>query len=228
MKLLFAAALAVLIPGAAVAGTPREALEDANSRIKQAVSKPAPKGSPSERRMKDEVKKVVTDLLDYGELAKRAMGKFWAERTAGEQAEFTGMLRDLIEASYLGKISGNADYRVEFLDESEEDGDALVNTRASAKSGSVNVGYRMHRAGDRWLCFDLLIDEVSTLRNYKAEFNKIIKEQGYPALVRKMKDKLAEVKKDGGTAPSDAGKKDSAPRDSGAKKPVGKKASKTK
>jgi phospholipid transport system substrate-binding protein len=194
------AAAAIAVPAAVHAGSPREALDSANSQIKQAVSKPAPKGSPAEKRMKDEVKKVVTEFLDYAELARRSMGKYWADRTDKERTEFTGILKDLIEASYLNKISGNADYQVEFLEENNEDaedGDVLINTKISAKAGSVNVGYKMHQAGGKWVCFDLLIDDVSTLRNYKAEFNKIIKDQGYPALVNKMKDKLSEIKKDG-------------------------------
>ena len=67
--------------------------------------------------MKDDVRAVVTQLLDYTELARRAMAKYWDERSDAEKAEFSGILRDLIEAAYLGKISGNADYAVEFREE---------------------------------------------------------------------------------------------------------------
>jgi phospholipid transport system substrate-binding protein len=146
--------------------------------------------------MKDDVRAVVTAFLDYTELAKRAMAKYWDERSDAEKAEFAGILRDLIEASYLGKISGNADYAVEFLEESDEGGDAYVLTKLSAKGGAVQVGFKLHKTGEKWTVFDLLIDEVSTLRTYKSEFNKIIKDQGYPALVKRMKEKLEEVRKD--------------------------------
>jgi len=191
------AAFAVaLLPSLALAGSPKEALQDASNRIKKAIAKPAAKGSPAEKKMKEEVRAIVTQFLDYTELAKRAMAKYWDERTDAEKTEFAGILKDLIEASYLGKISGNADYTVEFPEESDEGGDAYVLTKLSARAGSVNVGFKLHKSGDTWTVFDLLIDEVSTLRTYKSEFNKIIKEQGYPALVRKMKDKLDETKKD--------------------------------
>ncbi|MBI5529405.1 MAG: ABC transporter substrate-binding protein [Deltaproteobacteria bacterium] len=187
--------LALLAGLPAGAGSPKEALEGASAKIKKAVAKPAAKGSAAEKKIKEEVRTVVTQFLDYTELARRAMAKFWDERSDAEKTEFAGILKDLIEASYLGKISGNADYSVEFLEESDDGGDAYVLTKLSAKAGSVNVGFKLHKKGDRWLCFDLLIDEVSTLRTYKSEFNKIIKDQSYAALVRKMKDKLEETKK---------------------------------
>jgi len=179
-----------------LASAPRDALDGASARIKQILSKPFEKDSPAEKKVKDGVKKVVTDFLDYGELAKRSMGKNWNDRTPAEKKEFVGLLQDLIEASYLNKITGNADYTVDFLDETEEDGDALINTNLKAKSGSINVGFRLHQVGDKWMCFDLLIDDVSTLRNYKGEFNKIIKDKGYDGLVKRMKEKAAEIKKD--------------------------------
>ena len=190
------AAVFLLVPSIVSAGSPKEALQDASTRIKKAVAKPAPKGSAAEKKMKDDVRAIVTQFLDYNELAKRAMAKHWDGRSDAEKTEFAGILRDLIEASYQGKIRGNADYTVEFSEESDEGGDAYVLTKVSAKAGSVNVGFKLHKSGDKWTVFDLLIDEVSTLRTYKSDFNKIIKEQGYPALVKKMKEKLEEVRKD--------------------------------
>ena len=196
-SVIAAASALALLPALAHAGSPKEALQDASARVKKAVAKPAAKGSPAEKKMKDDVRAVVTQLLDYTELARRAMAKYWDERSDAEKTEFSGILRDLIEASYLGKISGNADYAVEFLEESDEGGDAYVLTKLSAKGGSVQVGFKLHKTGDNWTVFDLLIDEVSTLRTYKSEFNKIIKDQGYPALVKKMKEKAGEIQKDG-------------------------------
>ena len=196
LSALAAAAVVALVPALALAGTPKEALQDASAKIKKAIAKPAAKGSPAEKKMKEDVRAVVTQFLDYTELARRAMAKYWDERSDAEKGEFAGILRDLIEASYLGKISGNADYAVEFLEESDEGGDAYVLTKLSAKGGSVQVGFKLHKTGERWTVFDLLIDEVSTLRTYKSEFNKIIKDQGYPALVKKMKEKLEETRKD--------------------------------
>lgn len=196
-SVIAAASALALLPSLAHSGSPKEALQDASARVKKAVAKPAAKGSPAEKKMKDDVRAVVTQFLDYTELARRAMAKYWDERSDAEKKEFSGILRDLIEASYLGKISGNADYAVEFLEESDEGGDAYVLTRLSAKGGSVQVGFKLHKTGDNWTVFDLLIDEVSTLRTYKSEFNKIIKDQGYPALVKKMKEKAGEIQREG-------------------------------
>jgi len=198
-KILTAVIAATILPLAAFAAieTPNAALTDASTKIKTIVSKNVPKGTPAEAKMKEDVRTVVSSFLDYKELAKRSMGKHWADLTDAQKTEFTGLLRDLIEASYLNKISGNADYKMEIVEEADEGGEPLVVAKLSAKGGVVNVGFKLHNAGGKWLCFDLLIDEVSTMRNYRGEFNKIIKDQGYPALVKRMKDKLVEVKAKG-------------------------------
>lgn len=151
------------------------------------------KNIPLEKK-KIEVKKVVDEILDYNELAKRSLGRHFKDRTPEELDKFYKLMRELIETSYLKKITNTADYKLVIKSESKEEGEVVVDTEISAKEGKVQVGFALLRRGDKWVIYDLIIDEVSTLSNYKSEFNKIIREQGFDMVIKKMENKLTELK----------------------------------
>lgn len=145
-------------------------------------------------KKKTEMKKIVNEILDYNELAKRSLGRHYKDRTKEEIEKFNGLMKELIETSYMKKITSTIDYKLDILNEGEEDGEYIVNTKISSSDGSVMVGFAFLKKDDKWLVYDLIIDEVSTLKNYKSEFNKIIKEQGFDMVIKKMENKLAELK----------------------------------
>jgi len=151
------------------------------------------KSIPIEKK-KLEIKKVVDEVLDYNELAKRSLGRHFKDRSKEEIDKFNSLMRDLIETSYLKKITSTVDYKIEINSENEDEGELIVDTKISSKEGKVGVGFAVFKRDNKWVVYDLIIDEVSTLKNYKSEFNKIIKEQGFDAVIKKMESKLQELK----------------------------------
>lgn len=145
-------------------------------------------------KKKTEIKKIVDEILDYSELAKRSLGRHYKDRSKEEIDKFNNLMRELIETSYLKKITSTADYTLKILSENDEEGELIVNTEISAKEGKVQVGFAVFKRDNRWVAYDLIIDDVSTLKNYKSEFNKIIKEQGFDMVIKKMENKLSELK----------------------------------
>ncbi|MGC8928159.1 MAG: MlaC/ttg2D family ABC transporter substrate-binding protein [Myxococcota bacterium] len=145
-------------------------------------------------KKKAEIKKVVDEILDYNELAKRSLGRHYRDRSQEEIEKFNKLMRELIETSYLKKITSTVDYTLKILSEDDEEGEKIVNTEISAKEGKVQVGFAVFKRDNKWVVYDLIIDDVSTLKNYKSEFNKIIKEQGFNMVIKKMENKLSELK----------------------------------
>lgn len=141
-----------------------------------------------------EIKKIVNDILDYDELARRSLGRHFKERSSEEIERFSKLMRELIETSYLKKITSTVDYKISIKSENRDEGELIVDTEISAKDGKVEVGFAMLEKNGRWVIYDLIIDEVSTLRNYRSEFNRIIREQGFDMVIKKMEDKLSELK----------------------------------
>src|SRR5207249_1336631 len=112
--------------------------------------------------------------------------------------EFVTTLRELIERNYVKQLRTNLDYQVQYKGEQLDGDDATVTTvvkvRSQGKNTDAEILYKMRKAppGGVWRVWDVVTDEVSLVRNYRTQFNKIITEQSYEALIKKMKSKLAE------------------------------------
>jgi phospholipid transport system substrate-binding protein len=105
-----------------------------------------------------------------------------------DRQEFTRLFTDLIERAYISKIERYSGERITYAGESVDAGLATVRTRFVTKQGTeVPVDYRMHERGDRWLVYDVSVEGVSLVNNYRTQFDKIIQSSSYAELVRRMK-----------------------------------------
>ncbi len=177
------------------ASSPMAELKKSNQQLDKVLQKNKPNWSPEAELERSEVKKLVGSFLDYGELAKRALGKHWEKITPKQREEFVETLRQLVERSYLRQIHGSPNYNIKY-DKEEKNGeeatvDATLNTVARGKKTKVALEYKMLWK-DHWVVYDVITDEQSMLENYRAEFNKIINRDGFDALLKKMKKKLDE------------------------------------
>ena len=177
-------------------GSPLAQLRAQNERIDRILKSKPQAGSPAEKAAKEELKSIVNNLLDYRELARRSLGVHWDKLTAPQREEFVSTLRELIEKNYVKQLRTNLEYEVIYKNESVQDGDAKVSTvvkvRTKGKSTDTSIEYKMHRADERWVVYDVITDEVSMVQNYRAQFNRIITNESYDALIKKMRKKIEE------------------------------------
>jgi phospholipid transport system substrate-binding protein len=191
-------ALVLALPMLALAApnTPMATLKEKNSEVDKLLRQKVEKGSAAETKQKDEIKQLASTLLDYDELAKRSLAGHWEKLTPAQQKEFVATLRELIERNYVKQLRSNLDYQVQYKNEEVEGDDATITTvvkvKAQGKNTDAEIVYKMHKIAPGWRVWDVVTDEVSLVRNYKTQFNKIITEQSYDALIKKMKSKLAE------------------------------------
>lgn len=180
--------LAVLAPGAARAGEPTDQLKIQLERVLKTVQDPEVKkeGRAAERRA---VRKIAEEIFDFDDTAKRTLARHWAQRSPAEREEFVRLFSDVFEHAYLSKVELYQGERVTYLGDTVEAGVATVRTRFLTKQGSqLNVDYRMQRAASgRWLVYDVLIEGVSLVDNYRNQFNSVIQRSSYQELVRKLK-----------------------------------------
>lgn len=174
-------------------------LKKANADLDRALKKKHPSWSPEAEAQKAEVRNLVGAFLDYRELARRALAKHWDTLTPAKQREFVTTLRELVERSYLGQLRGDPNYTIKYTREEKNGPEATVwatlATTARGKKVTLAMEYRLiHK--DRWVVYDVVTDEQSMLENYRAEFNKIINKDGFDALLKRMKTKLAEKAKE--------------------------------
>ena len=182
----------VLLTGrVAVAGAPADQLKSAVDRVIKTLEEMKTDKSGERRQA---VRKIANEIFAWDETAKRALARHWQGRTEPQRQEFVKLFGDLLERSYISRIENYGGEKITYLGDSVEDESALVRTKIITKQGSeVPVDYRMLRRGDRWLVYDVVIEGVSLISNYRTQFNKIIQTSSYEELVKKMKNKQEEL-----------------------------------
>lgn len=186
--LVLAATLA-LAPSFAFAGEAQTLVQARHTEMMNQLKKPA-----SVERDR-QVATVLAGLFDYDAMAEASMGKHWAGLTPEQKNEFKGLLKQLIQKNLERSVKNTLNYNVTFLGEEPGGGGVTVKTRAASKANAreepVEIGYSLHQVGGAWRAFDVTTEGSSMVNNYKNQFNRIIAKEGYPALIKRMKNRLA-------------------------------------
>lgn len=139
---------------------------------------------------------IFDDMLDYGALAESSLGSEWAGRSDAEKAEFSGLLKQLVRKAYERNLKKIINFDVEYIDEAAEGNAVMVKTKSKAKSADareepIEIVFKVVQKDGKWKVNDIITEGVSLVSSYRSQFTKIIKKDGFPALIQKMKDKLA-------------------------------------
>ena len=186
--LVAVAGLVVSAPASAGAGAPTDQLKASVEQILKVLEDPALKAEARAKDRRAAIRKEAESVFDFTETAKRALGRHWQSLSEKDREEFTGLFTDLIERAYISKIERYSGERIAYAGEAIDGGLATVRTRFVTKQGTeVPIDYRMQQRGDRWLVYDVSVEGVSLINNYRTQFDKIIQTSSYAELVRKMK-----------------------------------------
>jgi phospholipid transport system substrate-binding protein len=192
--LLLVLVLSAVAASPAAAGVPSDQLKTQIDRVLKALDDPELKKEGRARERRAAVRKIANDIFDFGETARRSLGRHWQPRTPAEREEFVQLFADLLERSYISKVELYGGEKIQYLSDSVEGEQAKVQTKLVTKGGSdIPIEYRMHKKTDRWLVYDVIIEGVSLIANYRTQFNKIIQTASYQELVKKMKAKQDEI-----------------------------------
>ena len=140
-----------------------------------------------------EVRRVIEERFDFEEMSKRSLALHWKKRSPEERQEFIPLFSDLLERSYVNKIESYTDEQILYTDETIDDNYAVVRTKIITKRNvEVPIEYRLLRKNGQWGVYDVVIEGVSLVNNYRNQFNKIIRKDSYEELVKRMKNKQEE------------------------------------
>lgn len=189
---LLSVAALLLLPAVpkAVAGEPTEQVRktvDALIAIlnDKDLKKPEKK---NERRAK--LRKTIRENFNFDEMAKRSLGIHWKSRTPQEQKEFVGLYTELLENTYFRRIERYEGEKVLYLDEKTDDSYALVKTQVVAPDKpAIPIDYRIIKKETGWSIYDITLEGVSLVNNYRTQFNSIIRNNSYEELVNRLRKK---------------------------------------
>jgi phospholipid transport system substrate-binding protein len=194
-------ALALVAGSAAQAGPPTEQLKGGIDKVLAILQDPALKqpGKAEERRQK--IRAIANDVFDWQETGKRALARHWQARSPQEREEFSKLFADLLERSYVGKIEAYSGEKIVYGEETLDGDQATVRTKLITKSGtSIPIDYQMQKADERWRVYDVKIENVGLVANYRSQFNRIIQQSGYNDLIQRLRTKQEELQFDEGAA----------------------------
>jgi len=172
------------------AGEPMDAIKRSTDRILKSLKDPelnAKSKEPEKRRL---LRRIADERFDWEEMAKRSLATHWGERTPEEKKEFVSLFSDLLDRSYMGKIEGYKNERIVFEKEKIDGDYAVVESNVvTEREVEIPINYRLHKKGSEWLVYDVSIEGVSLVNNYRTQFNNIIMSSSYQELVKRMKTK---------------------------------------
>lgn len=139
----------------------------------------------------ERLRKVVMPLFDFAEMSRRSLGSHWRRRTAEQREEFTSLFTRLLERTYSKRISAYNGQQTRVVGEEIDDRFARVDTEIVDRDGRrFKVAYRMHRAGEpaRWRIYDVVVEGISLVNNYRAQFSRVINRKSFENLVERLRE----------------------------------------
>lgn len=189
-------ALAVLMVSAvALAGPPTDFVKGKSVKLLDIANQ-----DPSPKRTKA-LRAEARALIDYEELAKRSLGKHWEARSADEKKTFITLLESIVELNYSDRFNrkaGEKTFSTKYLGEKTRKNQAIVKTTIKNGPEVFTVDYKLlarESAEGGFVIYDVVFDEVSLEETYRDSYVPIIEKEGWPSLIKRMRSKLAELKK---------------------------------
>ena len=186
--ILATSALVMAFLSPAWAGPPTDTLREYTEAVQKVLDDPALKADDRRHERRAAVRRVAIEAFDVQETARRALGPHWQQRTPAEREEFVQLFADLLEQTYIAKIDLYGGERLKFVDERIDGDTAVVRARVTTRQGTeVPVEGRMHKRSERWLIYDVTIENISLIANYRSQFDRIIRTSSYADLVKRLR-----------------------------------------
>lgn len=173
--------------------TPPSPLEEVRSTVDAVLDLLRNKTlAPDLRRT--QVTELVRSRFDFTSMSQRILATHWRSASPQEQQRFVSLFSDLLEANYLSKIESYNDEKVRYLGEQIIGDRASIDTAIITASAEIPIAYRLQRSGEHWLVYDVVIEGVSFVSNYRSTYGEIVRREGISGLLRQMEEKLQEVR----------------------------------
>jgi len=179
------------------AGEPTDQMKQTVDAVLDILKNKELKRPEKARQRRAAIRKIVEIRFDFEEMAKRSLALHWRERSPEEKKEFVALYSDLLESTYISKIERYGDEKIQYAGETMDNGYAKVKTRIiTGKNIEIPIEYRLLKRDTKWKVYDVVIEGVSLVNNYRTQFNDIIGTSSYGELLKRMKKKQEEFLKE--------------------------------
>ena len=183
--------LSLVQPGATSAGVPTDQIRVTVDRVLRILKDPALNSTGAREARRSELTKAILPRFDFEEMAKRSLGAEWRRRTSAEQEEFIRLFTELLKNSYIESIESYRGEKVIYRSESQDGAYADVGTKVINDTGEeFTIDYRLNIEGSEWKVYDVIIENISIVNNYRSQFSRILGRSSFAELLRTIRDKV--------------------------------------
>ena len=177
------------------ADTPTVLIKSAVDQAINTLTDPYLQGEDKKEERRTLLRQIILSRFDFREMAKRSLGAHWLKRTREDKSEFVRLFTNFVEKVYLGRIeSYNNGEKFIYSNERIEGPNAEVRSKIlTSKGEEFQINYKLHRVGKEWKIYDVVVENISLINNYRSQFNRIITKTSYDELVSIMRQKLSKT-----------------------------------
>ena len=180
---------------AADSGSATEAVKGTIDQVLEVLSKEELKSKDKKKERLDRLMDVIGQRFDYEEMGKRTLSREWKKLNPGQQKEFVGLFQRFLTKSYAGNVDSYSGQKVEYIKERNKGEFAEVQTKVVSPKVQVPLDYRLLKKNKKWWVYDVVIDGVSLMKNYRGQFARILKTSSFDGLLTKLRAKADQANK---------------------------------
>ena len=169
--------------------TPTEAVRMTLTEVFRILEDSTLKDPARQAQRRHLLEESIARRFDYREMSKRTLAAYWNRLTDAERTEFVDMFKSFLSDRYAGKIEGYSGEKVQYLNERLEGQFAEVRTKLVSNKVEIPMDYRLIRKDGRWYAYDIIADGVSLVKNYRSQFDKIIRSESYEELTKRLRNR---------------------------------------
>lgn len=187
--------LILLIARSAPAGLPTDQTRATVDKVLDILNNAELRTEAKKNERRVQLRAVISPRFDFADMAKRSLANHWARRSAQEQQEFVKVFTDLLENSYLDKIASYNGEKIAYLRETQDNDRAEVFTKVVTKKGEeFSINYALHPVSGTWKVYDVVIENISLVNNYRSQFNRVLANASFAELLQRLREKSPEFK----------------------------------
>jgi phospholipid transport system substrate-binding protein len=146
---------------------------------------------------RERLSNTIRVRFDFTEMSQRILALHWKNTGAQQRERFITLFTELLERNYIGRIEAYSGEKIDFVKERVQGNRAAVDTLVATESADIPISYRMVQRGDQWKVYDVVIENVSFVNNYRSSYGEILDKEGFDGLLSRMAEKLAELEQNG-------------------------------
>jgi phospholipid transport system substrate-binding protein len=180
----------LLLPAPSRADGPTEQVRATVEKVLAIVRNPNLRSEAQKENLRAQLAKVIYPRFDFAQMAKRSLGPHWGRRTSEEQREFVKIFSALLEKSYVDRIESFTTQTILYTREVQDTNYAEVDTKiVTDNREGLSINYKLHSMNNEWKVYDLVIENISLVNNYRSQFDRVIARSSFEDLVRIVKEK---------------------------------------